>query len=431
MKWFISFLLFLPLFSFAQKIKVNEYDKFLKQRRVESFPLTIKTDPKIKMAISFGSLGSSFFLQLTGSGLGASVIGEDDQLILLLENDSTIIAKSKGLQTYDVSATPNTYKHDYLFTLEDVDKLSRYNLKALRKYHANEFDDVYTSKENYDKVKKLSSLFIEEVELGKALHTIQSIDVKDIAKYIGDSVTFVGKISNGKYVPDGKNALTVLNVEATATKQLLTVVIKDGDRKNFNSDPENFYQGKEARITGKLGLNKEKLQIMVSNQDQLVLMKDTTSIVAAKTKQVIVQPAKKEDVKAKVPALVVAKKINPPVVQPASKEDVSIEQILPRPPGFPGGNSIWIKFLNRNLKRPPELETGETKTVVVQFLVSADGDVNDIKISQSAGPSFDTEVLRVLKRMPKWKPAIENGRPTDAFVIQTVTFFPADVSKSF
>ncbi len=108
MKCFIFFIFLLPLISFSQKIKVNEYDKFLKKRRVESFPLTIKTDPRMKMAISFGSVGSSLYLQLNGSGLGASVIGEDDQLILLLDNDSTIIVKSKGLQTYDVSVIPNT-----------------------------------------------------------------------------------------------------------------------------------------------------------------------------------------------------------------------------------------------------------------------------------------------------------------------------------
>jgi TonB family protein len=405
MKCVIVFLFFLPLISFSQKIKVNEYDKFLKKRKIESFPLTIKTDPKIKMAISFGAIDSSLYLQLNGAGLGANVIGEDDLLILLLDNDSTINIKSKGLQTYDVSKTPNTYKHEYVLTLEDLEKLSRYNMQALRKYHANEFEDIYIPKENFDKVKKLSALFIEEFKIGEALHTIQSIDIKDIAKYIGDSVTFVGRISSGKYLPGGKSDITILNVGSALSKQLLTVVIPGVDRKNFGSEPENFYQGKEARITGKVELDKEKLQIVVSNREQLIIMGDTTSIVAAKT--------------------------NHAEVQPTSKEALVKPQIPARAPGFPGGYSVWIKFLNRNLKRPPELEAGESKTVVVQFLVSADGDVNNIQIKESAGTSFDTEVLRVLKRMPKWKPAIENGQPADAVVTQSVTFFRAYEAKSF
>ncbi len=428
---FIVFILFLPLISFSQKIKVNEYDKFLKKRRVESIPLTIKTEPKIKMAISFGSIGTSFYLQLSGAGLGATVIGEEDQLILLLDNDSTITLKSKGLQTYDVSATPNTYKHEYVFTLTDLEKLSRHNLRALRKYHSNDFEDVYIPKENYDKVKKLSTLFIEEFKIGVALHTIQAIDVKDISKYIGDSVTFIGKINSGRYLQSGKNAFTELNVGSALPKQLLTVIIRGTDRKNFGSDPENFYQGKDARITGKVELNKEKLQIMISNKDQLIIVGDTTSIVSAKTKQADVKPERKEDAKVQSPASIVGAKTTQADVQLAKKEDLLKTQIPARAPGFPGGDSIWIKFLYRNLKRPPGLEAGETKTVVVQFLVNADGDVNDIQIRQSAGSSFDSEVLRVLKRMPKWKPAITNGRPADAVVTQSVTFFRANESKSF
>jgi TonB family protein len=293
-----------------------------------------------------------------------------------------------------------------------VEKLSNNSLQALRKYHANEFDDVYVSKENYDKLKKLSNIFIEEYKIGQVLNTVQSIDVKDIAKYINDSVTFIGKISGGKYSSSGKNSFTELSIGNALPKQLVTVVIKGTDRKNFGADPENYYQGKSARITGKAELlNKDKIQVLISHQDQLILIGDTSSITAANNSQ---------------PNIPVAK--NPPVV---NNEIVSKPQVPSRAPGFPGGYNVWIKFLNRNLKRPAEPELSEDKTVVVQFLVSAEGDVNDLKISQSAGPSFDAEVLRVMKRMPKWKPAIENGQPADAVVTQSITFVRPQELKSF
>jgi hypothetical protein len=90
LKYYILLLLLAPLYLFSQKIKVNEYDKFLKKRRVESISLTIRTDPKMKMSVSFSAIGSSFYFHLSGTGVGANVIGEEDKLILLLDNDSTI-----------------------------------------------------------------------------------------------------------------------------------------------------------------------------------------------------------------------------------------------------------------------------------------------------------------------------------------------------
>lgn len=68
---------------------------------------------------------------------------------------------------------------------------------------------------------------------------------------------------------------------------------------------------------------------------------------------------------------------------------------------------------------------GERKTVVVKFNVSADGSISNIQVVQSAGAAFDAEVLRVMARMPKWKSAIENGKPANAVITQPVTFFGA------
>ena len=43
------------------------------------------------------------------------------------------------------------------------------------------------------------------------------------------------------------------------------------------------------------------------------------------------------------------------------------------PAGFPGGNDVLEKFVNRNLKPLTELQVGEKKEVIVQFRVTADG----------------------------------------------------------
>jgi protein TonB len=93
-----------------------------------------------------------------------------------------------------------------------------------------------------------------------------------------------------------------------------------------------------------------------------------------------------------------------------------------REPEFPGGTQAWKNFLRKNLIPPGELEPGDKKTVVVRFLVDTDGAVTGFEVTQSGGREYDSEVIRVLKKMPKWKPAIQNGEPAPRAFTQPVTF---------
>jgi protein TonB len=92
------------------------------------------------------------------------------------------------------------------------------------------------------------------------------------------------------------------------------------------------------------------------------------------------------------------------------------------PAAFPGGQQAWMNFLNKYLRTPDELEAGQKKTVQVRFSVAEDGSVTHFEIIQSGGTAFDNEVIRVLKKMPKWKPAVQNGRAVPVMFTQPVTF---------
>ena len=96
--------------------------------------------------------------------------------------------------------------------------------------------------------------------------------------------------------------------------------------------------------------------------------------------------------------------------------------LLQREPEFPGGSKAWIDFLNRNLMVPDELEAGEQKTVLIRFQVAVDGSVTGFEVIRSGGRQYDHEVIRVLKRMPKWKPAIQNGEAVVRSFTQPVIF---------
>ncbi len=89
---------------------------------------------------------------------------------------------------------------------------------------------------------------------------------------------------------------------------------------------------------------------------------------------------------------------------------------------FPGGMEAWTKFLNRHLRTPDELEPGEKKTVLIRFQVGPDGTVTNFEVIQSGGSRFDNEVIRVLKKMPKWEPAMQQGVFIPVSFTQPVTF---------
>jgi periplasmic protein TonB len=95
---------------------------------------------------------------------------------------------------------------------------------------------------------------------------------------------------------------------------------------------------------------------------------------------------------------------------------------IEKQPRYPGGMEAFSNFLSRYLQSPDNLEPGEKKVVLVRFKVDVDGTISDIAVVQSAGNIFDREVIRVLKKMPKWEPAEQNGHKVATFFTQPVTF---------
>lgn len=89
---------------------------------------------------------------------------------------------------------------------------------------------------------------------------------------------------------------------------------------------------------------------------------------------------------------------------------------------FPGGLSAFSSFLSKHLRAPADLSPGEKKTVLAQFKVDINGKISEIVILNSAGENYDKEVIRVLNKMPAWKPAVQNGHKTAIYFKQPVSF---------
>lgn len=105
------------------------------------------------------------------------------------------------------------------------------------------------------------------------------------------------------------------------------------------------------------------------------------------------------------------------------KEQEEIKPVLPtRNASFPGGTAAWLDFLRKFLQSPEAIEPGQRIEVHVRFWVGIDGNISNAEIIKSGGKSFDKEVLRVLKKMPRWEPAIQNGNYITTAYTQPVIF---------
>src|SRR5699024_9256893 len=89
-------------------------------------------------------------------------------------------------------------------------------------------------------------------------------------------------------------------------------------------------------------------------------------------------------------------------------------------PEFPGGMAACLQHLARNIKYPTTAQKEGTQgKVIVQMVIEKDGSVDHVSIVRSISPELDAEAARVVKSMPKWKPATVKDK--------TVRFHPKNI----
>jgi periplasmic protein TonB len=118
----------------------------------------------------------------------------------------------------------------------------------------------------------------------------------------------------------------------------------------------------------------------------------------------------------------------PPMIETIKGEDKENDRIFQKvetEAEFVGGLIAWRKFLEKNLKADTPAKNGAIKgryAVIVRFIVEKDGSLGDFKIMQNGGFGTGEEVVRLLKKSPKWKPGIQNGVVVKSYKMQPVTF---------
>ena len=93
------------------------------------------------------------------------------------------------------------------------------------------------------------------------------------------------------------------------------------------------------------------------------------------------------------------------------------------PAEFPGGHQALFNYLSKNIKYPIDaLEVGIEGKVHMRFVVGKDGTVRDVEVVRGIGGGCEEEAIRVLKRSPKWKPGVVDGKNVDSYFYLPVNF---------
>ena len=108
-----------------------------------------------------------------------------------------------------------------------------------------------------------------------------------------------------------------------------------------------------------------------------------------------------------------------PTTRPAPDEPLKSASVMP---DFPGGVGALQRWLSRNLRPQDGQEEGQRVKVLVRFVVGPTGEIDRIELVQPGGEPYDNEVLRVIKKMPAWKPGLQDGRPVAVWFSIPVIF---------
>ncbi len=162
-------------------------------------------------------------------------------------------------------------------------------------------------------------------------------------------------------------------------------------------------------------------KIQITKIDNTLKIEDLNDNVQIGTENIEVNPGA---------VLVVSTKV-PDVSGNADPAKSEVDKITPNHfadvmPNYPGGMEALKKFLEKNLKNPQDLEEGENVKVKIRFIVGYDGNLKGLETVQDGGTAFNNEVVRVLKKMPKWIPGKTRGENVSVYYTIPVNFLSAE-----
>ena len=242
-----------------------------------------------------------------------------------------------------------------------------------------------------------NSVYAQQTKLKKVTEEITSADSyltlgESSVSEFGVETDNVAMIKNESSDDNGKGKLTIRGMQDSITGKPLIVIDGVKMSKDFNLNEIDPHEIESMTI--------------LKNQN-------ATSQYGEDGKDgVIIISKKKNDVD------------NTEQVEP--KEEIFV--VVEDQPEFPGGNQAMMEFLSNNIKYPAEAkEKGIQGRVIVNYVVEKDGSISEAQIVRGVDPMLDSEAIRVIESMPKWKPGKLRGKEVRVrFTLPVVFRIPSE-----
>jgi TonB family protein len=98
---------------------------------------------------------------------------------------------------------------------------------------------------------------------------------------------------------------------------------------------------------------------------------------------------------------------------PASRATAIIDR-LTTSPQFPGGEKALMQYIAERMYYPA-FDGCVQGRVVLRFVVTPCGDIENIEVLRSLHPDFDKVAIDIVKSMPRWTPAQQEGMPVRCY----------------
>lgn len=93
---------------------------------------------------------------------------------------------------------------------------------------------------------------------------------------------------------------------------------------------------------------------------------------------------------------------------------------------YPGGLEALMTYMTNNIKYPEAAQKEKAEgTVYIKFVVDKSGSIGNVHTANEGAlirPDLALEAIRVVKGMPKWKPAQKDGKVVSSEMTLPVKF---------
>ena len=222
---------------------------------------------------------------------------------------------------------------------------------------------------------------------------------------------------NGAFGKPEEEQITVnTDVELTSIEDNIEEEIEEEEEFQLPPEPEEVITPEEVaneqQVTAILVTEDENFE-----EDKQVKNQDEVMDNAAMLGQVDVTEGVEDLNKTRIIDQVIVEE------KPVVDDQVYNMAMVEQQPEFPGGQQAMYKWLGDHINYPPvAAEEGVQGKVIVEFVVSKTGAVENVRVLRGSHPALDKEAIRVVKAMPNWNPGRNNGNPVKVTYTLPVTF---------